>query len=357
MSAGDRPDAAMPDLRAVNPSGKPIRVALDAMGGDRGVAVTVEGAVLAARELGASVTLVGAEPEVRRHLDAFRWTSLPLAVRHAPEAVEMDESPSTALRRKKHSSIRIAMELVREGEADAFVSAGNTGAVMATALFVLGPLPGVERPAIAVMLPTLAGHAVLLDAGANVDCKPRHLLQFAIMGHVYAREILGRPAPRLGLLSIGEEESKGNELTREAFKELEDEPALNFIGNVEGRDLFQGNADVVVCDGFTGNVALKIGESVAETLMALLQEELAKDLWGRAGALLAGAALRRLSRRVDPSEYGGAPLFGVDGVCIISHGRSSAKAIKNAIRVARECAANQVIDHVREGIAGSRGGP
>ncbi|MBI2001035.1 MAG: phosphate acyltransferase PlsX, partial [candidate division NC10 bacterium] len=297
-----------------------VRVALDAMGGDRGPDVNVEGAVTAAREFGATVTLVGVEDELQRRLRQHDTRGLRLTVRHAPEVVEMGESPMAALRRKKHSSIRVGLELVKGGEADAFVSAGNTGAVMATALVVLGPLPGVERPAIAVVVPTLTGRAVLLDVGANVDCKARHLVQFAIMGNVYARDFLGLPRPRVGLLSIGEEESKGNELTREAFKELEDEASLNFIGNVEGRDVFNGTSDVIVCDGFAGNVALKISESVLETMFHLLREEIGKDLRGRAGSLLLLPAFRRFKRRVDPSEYGGAPLLGVNGVCVISHG-------------------------------------
>ena len=287
-----------------------VRVALDAMGGDRGLEVNVEGAVMAAREFGTEVTLVGMEEEIQRQLRQHDTHGLPLSIRHAPEVVEMGESPSAAVRRKKHSSIRIGLDLVKRGEADAFVSAGNTGAVMATALVVLGPLQGVERPAIAVVVPTLTGRAVLLDAGANVDSKPRHLVQFAIMGNVYARDFLGLPRPRVGLLSIGEEESKGNELTREAFKELEDEASLNFIGNVEGRDVFNGNSDVIVCDGFIGNVALKISESVLETMFTLLREELGRNLRGKAGSFLLLPAFKRFRRRVDPSSAhprGGAP--------------------------------------------------
>src|SRR5574341_305147 len=328
-----------------------VRIALDAMGGDRGSGVNVEGAVGAAREFGAAVTLVGIEEELQRHLRQHDTRGLPLTIRHAPEVVEMGESPSTALRRKKQSSIRIGIELVKRGEADAFVSAGNTGAVMTTALVVLGALPGVERPAIAVVVPTLTSRAVLLDAGANAECKARHLVQFAIMGHVFARDILGVPRPRVGLLSIGEEESKGNELTREAFKELGEEPSLNFLGNVEGRDVFGGTFDVIVCDGFTGNVALKISESVLDTLLHMLREEFGQDLRGKAGSLLLVPAFRRFKKRVDPSEYGGAPLLGVDGVCVIGHGRSMGKAIKHAIRAAGECAANKVVQHIREGIA------
>ena len=331
----------------------PVCVALDAMGGDAGPAVNVEGAVAAARELGLGVILVGVQEEIRRHLDRHDLRGLPIKVRHASEVVEMGESPSTALRKKKDSSIRVAVDLVRSGDADAVVSAGNTGAVMAITLVVLGPLAGVERPAIAAALPTLAGHAILLDVGANVDCKPRHLIQFAIMGNVYARQVLGKARPRVGLLSIGEEETKGNELTKEACRALEEEPGIEFIGNVEGVDVFKGYADVVVCDGFTGNVALKIGESVAETIMALVREEVTADLRSRAGALLLKPAFRRLQRRLDYSEVGGAPLLGVNGITIISHGRSSAKAIRNALRVAGDCVKSRVLDNIRDGIAES----
>jgi glycerol-3-phosphate acyltransferase PlsX len=222
---------------------------------------------------------------------------------------------------------------------------------MATAMVTLGSLPGVERPAIALIVPTLRGQSILLDAGANADCKPRHLLQFAIMGDIYARQVMGKKSPTVGLLSIGEEESKGNELTREAFKELEEERSLNFTGNVEGREVFSGAADIIVCDGFTGNIALKISESAAEFFTVLLKEELEKGLVGKLGALLTRGAFRRFKKRVDYTEYGGAPLLGVGGMCIISHGRSTAKAIKNAIRVAAECVENKVIEHIRKGIA------
>jgi len=327
------------------------RVALDAMGGDRGPVVNIEGAVAAARELGLSVLLVGNEEELSRSLRRHSTNGLGITICHAPETVGMNESPSAALRKKKHSSIRVGLELVKRGEADAFISAGNTGAVMATAMVTLGSLPGVERPAIALIVPTLRGQAILLDAGANADCKPRHLLQFAIMGDIYARQVMGKTSPTVGLLSIGEEESKGNELTREAFKELEEERSLNFIGNVEGRDVFSGAADVIVCDGFTGNIALKISESAAEFFTISLKEELEKGLVGKLGALLTRGAFRRFKKRVDYTEYGGAPLLGVGGMCIISHGRSTAKAIKNAIRVAAECVENKVIEHIRKGIA------
>lgn len=330
-----------------------VTVALDAMGGDGGVAVTVEGAVAATRELGLSVVLVGIEDEIVQELSRFDTRGLDIRIRHAPEVVEMRESPSVVLRKKKDSSIRVAVDLVREGEAEAMVSAGNTGAVMATGLVILGPLAGVERPAIAAQLPTLAGYAILLDVGANVDCKPRHLVQFAIMGTVYARKILGNAKPRVGLLSIGEEETKGNELTKEAFRALEDVPGVDFIGNVEGVDVFNGKADVVVCDGFTGNVALKMAESTAWMMLTLFKEGLSRGPAGKAGLLFLRGSLKRFQRRIDYTEYGGAPLLGVSGVVVIGHGRSTAKAIKNGIRVAGECVKNRVIESIREGVAQS----
>jgi len=228
--------------------------------------------VAAARDLNLTVVLVGNEDEIRERLKQYRTNGLSIEIRHAPETVGMQESPSAALRKKKQSSIRVGLDLVKSGEADGFISAGNTGAVMATALVTLGPLPGVERPAIAIIVPTLKGRSLVLDAGANADCKARHLLQFAIMGDVYARQIMGKPSPTVGLLSIGEEESKGNELTREAFRGLEEEPSLNFIGNVEGREVLMGTADVIVCDGFTGNIALKIIEGAAEFFVTLRGE-------------------------------------------------------------------------------------
>jgi glycerol-3-phosphate acyltransferase PlsX len=323
------------------------------MGGDGGVVVTVEGAVAATRELGHSVILVGIEDKIVPELSRFDTRGLDIRIRHAPEVVEMYESPSAALRKKKDSSIRVAVDLVKEGEAEAMVSAGNTGAVMATGLVNLGPLAGVERPAIAAQVPTLGGYAILVDVGANVDCKPRHLVQFAIMGTVYAGKVLGKLNPRVGLLSSGEEETKGNELTKEAFRALEEVPCVDFIGNVEGVDVFNGKADVVVCDGFTGNIALKIAESSAWTMFTLFKEELNRGVAGRIGLLLLQRALERFERRIDFTEYGGAPLLGVSGVVVIGHGRSTAKAIKNGVRVAAECVRNRVIESIREGIAQS----
>jgi phosphate acyltransferase len=272
----------------------------------------------------------------------------------------MDEPPTAALRRKKDSSIRVAAELVRDKTASGLVSAGNTGAVMAISKMVFGAVPGVDRPALAAILPTLAGHAVLLDVGANVACKPHHLVQFAVMGHLFSKKIVGIASPRVGLMSVGEEESKGNELTKEVHKTLK-QLNLNFIGNVEGRDIYNGRADVIVCDGFTGNVALKTSEGLIEAVLKLLKEELSRNLKAKLGALLSQQSFKRLKRRLDYSEYGGAPLLGLRGASIICHGRSSSNAIKNAIRVAKEYVESQVnakieaelsqIDHETKGIA------
>jgi glycerol-3-phosphate acyltransferase PlsX len=328
-----------------------VRIAVDAMGGDVGPTVTVEGAVAAAREYKVEIVLVGDKATVERELARHGAARLPVTVRHASQVVSMDESPSQALRRKRDSSLRIAAELVRDGEAGAFVSAGNTGAAMAIAMFTLGVLPGVDRPAIAVVLPNLKGRTILLDVGANVDPKPKHLVQYAVMGQMYARDILGIASPRVGLLSVGEEEGKGNELVREVFKTLEAMP-LNFAGNVEGRDLYNGTVDVVVTDGFTGNVALKISESLADMIVHLIREELTSTPIAKLGALLVRPAFRRFWKRVDYNELGGAPLLGINGACIISHGASPPRAVKNAIRVATEWLRSDVNAHIRAAIGG-----
>lgn len=323
-----------------------MKIAVDAMGGDHGPAVVVEGAVAAAREFGASVILVGDEATLGRELDRLRARDLATEVRHASQVVGMAEAPSQALRRKRDSSLRIAAELVRDGEASAFVSAGNTGAAMAISMFVIGVLRGIDRPAIAALLPSLRGFTVLLDAGANVNPKPWHLFQFALMGHVYARDILALERPRVGLLSVGEEEGKGNELTREAY-ELLKESRLNFVGNIEGRDIYNGSCDVVVTDGFTGNVAIKISESLADMLSTMVTEELRRDLRSRAAGALGLPAFDRIRRRVDYTEAGGAPLLGIDGAAIVCHGSSPAKAIKNAVRVAGEWAKAGLNEHIK----------
>ena len=323
-----------------------MRIALDAMGGDFGPAVVVEGAVAAASEFGLSSVLVGDKGAIEREIHRLNAHLLPLTIRHASQVVGMAESPSQALRRKRDSSLRVAADLVKEGECQALVSAGNTGAAMAIGMVVLGVLPGVDRPAIATALPSLSGFTVLLDAGANVDPKPRHLFQWAVMGHVYSRDIIGKSNPRVGLLSVGEEEGKGNDLVREAFEELRGS-SINFIGNVEGRDVYNGRCDVVVTDGFTGNVCLKISESLAEMLTSMIREELTRDVVSKVGAALSRAAFARMKRRVDYTEMGGAPLLGINGASIICHGASPVKAIKNALRVAAEWVKNDVNEHIK----------
>jgi phosphate acyltransferase len=323
-----------------------VKIALDAMGGDFGPAVIVEGAVAAAREFGISSVLVGERAAVEREIGRLRASDLPLGVRHASQVVGMAESPSQAVRRKRDSSLRVAADLVKAGECDALVSAGNTGAAMAIGMFVLGVLPGVDRPAIAAALPTLSGFTVLLDAGANVDPKPRHLVQWAVMGHVYSRDIIGKDHPRVGLLSVGEEEGKGNELVKEAYEQLRDS-SINFIGNVEGREIYNGRCDVVVTDGFTGNVCLKVSESLADMLTAMLREELGRDVISRTGAALVRRAFQRLKKRVDYTEMGGAPLLGINGASIICHGASPVQAIKNALRVAARWVTNDVNAHIK----------
>ncbi|MFN7976444.1 MAG: phosphate acyltransferase PlsX [Acidobacteriota bacterium] len=319
---------------------------VDAMGGDHAPAAVVEGAVQAARELpSVEVALCGqraiVEPEVSRHDVA----SLALHVIDAPDVVSMDDSPVEALRRKKKSSLHVGAGLVRDGKAHGLVSAGNTGAVMTIYKVLVGTLPEVDRPALAACVPTARGTTVLLDVGANVSVRPSHLQQFAVMGHFYSQLVLGVASPRVGILSVGEEEGKGNELTREVYDVLK-ASSLNFVGNVEGRDIFNGNADVIVTDGFTGNVALKVSESVVEAIAVTLEkgarEAMAAGPEAAAEAKAALAAFGRTMKKFDYAEHGGAPLLGVRGSCIVCHGRSSAKAIKNGIRVAAEYATNQV---------------
>lgn len=326
-----------------------ITIAVDAMGGDHAPRNEVEGAIRAARTLGVGVILVGREDELReelrRHDGAGR---LPIQIVHASERVTMEDTAARALRVKRDSSIRVACRLVRDGHAAGLVSAGNTGAVMATAKLVQGMLPGVDRPALASAFPTMSGRpAVMVDVGANVDCTERMLGQFAVMGEIYARVILQIDNPRVGLLSIGEEEHKGNELTRKAHALLKTLP-LNFIGNVEGRDVYSGNTDVLVCDGFIGNVALKVSEGLVEVIRHMLQKSLEATLAGKIGYVLSRRAFADFKKRLDYSEYGGAPLLGVRGVCIICHGRSNANAIKNAIRVAAQFSSGRINERIEQ---------
>ena len=327
------------------------RIALDAMGGDHAPHEILKGALLAAAEYPIDIILVGREEVVREKLAELTATLPPrVTIVDAREVVEMEDTALAPLRRKRNSSVRICANLVAEGKADAMVSAGHTGASMTSAYKVLGTIEGVSRPALAAIVPSTKGHTVLLDVGANVDIKPTQLREFAVMGHFYAQMIFGIEAPRVGLLSIGEEEGKGNELTKETFRVLK-ETGLNFMGNAEGRDIYNGNADVVVCDGFIGNVVLKASEALGEFVSRTLREELTKSLTRKAGAFLAKSAFDGLKKRMDYSEYGGAPLLGVRGGCIVCHGRSNAKAIKNAIRVARDFALNHMDQKIQKSVA------
>ena len=331
-----------------------IRIAVDAMGGDHAPSALVDGAVAAARHLDAQIVLIGAASRLHAALEPHPdWRDLGIHLVDAPDVIGMEEAPAAALRRKPGASIRVAADSVARGEAAALVSAGHTSAAVIAAYSAFGTIPGVDRPALATTIPTRRRPAVLLDAGANVECRPQHLLQFAIMGGVYARIALGVSRPRIGLLSIGEEASKGNELTREAHRLLKAAP-LQFIGNIEGREIYSGVADVVVCDGFTGNIVLKTSEGLVDTVEALLGDELRGTFSSQVGYLLSRRAFRRFRKRVDYSEYGGAPLVGIAGVAIVCHGRSSAKAIRNAIAVAYRFASSDFIRRIEHEIESSK---
>ncbi|MBO0780873.1 MAG: phosphate acyltransferase PlsX [Ktedonobacteraceae bacterium] len=330
------------------------RVALDAMGGDRAPGEIVLGAVQAAREYQMGVCLVGREEVIRAELAKHDTSGLDLPIVHADEVIEMDEHPANAVRRKKNSSMIRALELVREGEALGAVSAGNSGAMMAASLFTLKRIPGVDRPALGGIFPTQKGASLVIDMGANTDCKPEYLLQFALMGSIYMERIFRIDAPRVSLLANGEEESKGNQQVVEAHQLLKQSAAtldMNFIGNVEGRDIPAGQADVVVCDGFVGNVVLKLSEGLAEALIELMREQMMATLPSKLAAAVLKPRLREAFRRLDYAEYGGVPLLGVNGSAIVSHGRSNAKAIKNALRVARQTAETGVAQAIAEGLA------
>ncbi len=316
-----------------------VDIALDALGSDKAPDPEIRGAILACRQLPVRVHLVGPEDVLRRSLSMMlNGERLPIEIVHASEHIGMDEKAAHAVRTKRDSSMRVGLKLVREKKVAGFLTAGNTGAAMATAKMVLGTLPGVDRPALAMVVPTLSGSpSILLDVGANVDCKPHNLEQFAVMGDLYARSVLKILRPRVGVLSVGEEESKGNDLTRETFALLKQLP-INFIGNVEGRDIYNGNCDVIVCDGFVGNVALKTSEGLTKLVREMLKASLTTTVTAQVGALLSRKAFNAFKKRLDPSEYGGAPLLGVRGVCFIGHGSSSDRAIMNGIRVTAEFA-------------------
>lgn len=322
-----------------------MRIAIDAMGGDYAPKSVVEG-VAAASKIATNNTqlvLVGRADEVRGLISKMDRDEDRIEVVHASEVVTMEDSPVSAIRKKTDSSIARLVDLLSEKKVDAIFSAGNTGAFAAAAKLKLKSLPGVERPALASVLPNLKGLSVLIDAGANSDCRPSHLVQFAIMGSVYAREALGRENPTVGLMNIGEEATKGNELTREVFKLLENKH-LNFLGNIEGRDVFNGKADVILCDGFVGNIILKISESLAFAFHKILEEEVLKRPLAALGSLLMKPAFKALIKKADYAEYGGVPLLGINGICVVGHGNSSPKAIKNAIKVAQELVNNRIND-------------
>ena len=328
-----------------------IRIAVDAMGGDHAPAAVVEGAIAAARHLDVRVALVGETSRLRDELASHEgWQGTGVDIVDAPDVVGMSEPPAATLRRKPRASIRVAADLVSRREAAGLFSAGHTGATVMAAHSAFGMLPGVDRPALATTIPTRTRPAVLLDAGASVECRPHHLLQFAVMGSSYARVAIGVDRPRVGLLSIGEEESKGNELTREAHRLLKGSP-VHFIGNIEGREIYSGAADVIVCDGFTGNVVLKTSEGLVEAVEGLLGDELQGTFSSQVGYLLSRRAFRRFRRRVDYSEYGGALLLGVAGLAVVGHGRSSVKAVRNAIAMAYRFATLDFIRRVEQDIA------
>lgn len=311
---------------------KPV-IAVDAMGGDFGPAVVVPGAVEAARLHDLHVLLVGDTPKVEAELARLDLGDIGCEIVQADDVVHMNEKPSDILRRKKNASIQVACRLVKEGAADGVVSAGHSGATVACGMFIMGRLPGVERPALAALLPTEKEPVVVLDAGANVDCRPYHLFQFGLMGDAFARDLLGYAAPRVSLLSIGEEEGKGNSQVKEAYELLKMAHNLNFIGNAEGRDIFTGDVDVVVCDGFVGNVVVKMSEGLAASLVRMLKRVFTSGVMPALGALLARGAFRNFARTIDYAEYGGAPLLGLQGLAIVCHGRSNARAMTNAIRM------------------------
>jgi glycerol-3-phosphate acyltransferase PlsX len=326
-----------------------VKIAVDAMGGDRAPDAIVKGSVEAVRELDLSVILVGNKEIIERELAKSGEGRHNIEIEHCTQIVASDESPMTVLRHKKDSSVRVAFNLVKSGRAQAAVSAGSSGATLAVATVVLGRIKGIERPALATVLPSLEGQIVVIDVGATPDCKPSFLFQYGIMGHVHAQTVLGIERPRLALLSIGEEDSKGNLLVRQVHDQFKTS-SLNFIGNIEGRDLFTGQADVIVCDGFVGNVVLKLSEGLVQVISGMLERELMAGSWPENDKILLKKAVERFQNKVDYAEFGGAPLLGIEGVGIVSHGRSSPKAIKNAIRNAAEFVSQNMVDRLRAGL-------
>lgn len=326
-----------------------MKIVVDAMGSDAGTSVEVEGTIQAVKEYGHEVILVGDEAVIKKELDRRGGAHGKITILHAPERIEMHEPAALSVRRKRKSSIVMGIDLLKQDMADSFVSAGNTGAVVCAATLSLRMLPGIERPGIAIAIPTMKGRTVIIDVGANIDPKPAHMFQYAVMADAYCRYILHNDNPKVGLLNVGEEESKGTEFIKEAHALLSGSK-LNFIGNVEGRDIYVGDADIVLCDGFVGNVILKVSESVVDTLVKMIKKEIKSSVIATIGAMLAGSAFQSLKKKMDYAEYGGAPLMGIDGRVIISHGSSTPKAIKNAIRVAGEFKTQDVNQHILEGL-------
>jgi len=324
-----------------------MKIALDAMGGDHAPPVAVEGGVWAAREYGVEVVLVGREEDVQQELAKHDTSGLSLPIIHASQIIEMEEHPAAAVKAKKDSSMVVGIDMVKRGEADAFVTMGHSGGALAAALFRLGRIRGIRRPALSTIYPTESGFCVLLDVGANTECKPQYLLQFAYMGAAYAERVLGIANPRVGIVSSGEEEIKGSILVQEAHQMIK-QSNLNFIGNVEGRDIPAGMADVVVTDGFTGNVIAKLSEGLASSLLGIIRDEIKKRPLATVGALLSRPAFEQVKKRLDYAEFGGAPLLGVDGVVIVGHGRSNAKAVKNAVGVAKRTVEGGMLAAIKE---------
>lgn len=315
-----------------------MRIAIDAMGGDHAPQEIVKGVIKAAQTTKSELVLVGQEEKIKAELSNYDYDQDKISIEPASQVIVMDESPTRALRKKKDSSIVVGSNLAANNEVDAFVSAGSTGAIMAAGTFNIGRVEGVKRPAIGTVFPALDGQTLLLDAGANVDSKAENLVQQALMGHIYMKEIFAIDSPQVGILSIGEEKKKGNKLTKETYELLEEKTGINFVGNAEGRDIFTGEFDVIVCDGFVGNIVLKVGEGLAETVFKLLKQEVENSLLAKLGGLFLKPVLKKVKQKLDYREYGGAPLLGIDGITIISHGSSNAKAILNAIENAEEAA-------------------
>jgi glycerol-3-phosphate acyltransferase PlsX len=326
-----------------------MRIVVDAMGGDHAPEVVVDGSLAAVKEYDLEIILVGDESKIQALLKKAKYTGNRISIQHTAEVIEMCEPAANSVRRKRNSSIVVGLNLVKEGKAEAFFSAGNTGAVVCAATLELRLLPGIERAGIGIVAPSLKGNSLIIDVGANIDSKPTQLLQYGIMAEAYCKNILNKINPSVGLLNIGEEEKKGTEFIQEAYGLLE-KSKLNFTGNVEGKDLFSGKCDIIVCDGFVGNVALKVSESAAEAMTTFLKRQLLSNIWGKIGLIFMIPSLKRFKKEIDYAEYGGALLLGVNGVVIIGHGRSSIKAIKNAIRVAKEEVERQVNAKILEAI-------